>query len=61
MSFPRLIRAIAGASSKNRVGRDRVPTRSLTFHGIWKTSLLFLSSFKERDFEFSPFPRRVGG
>jgi hypothetical protein len=27
---------------------------NLTFHGIWKTSLLFLSSFKERDFEFPP-------
>jgi hypothetical protein len=24
---------------------------------IWKTSLLFLSSFKERDFEFSLLPR----
>jgi hypothetical protein len=33
----------------------------LTIQVIWKTSLLFLSSFKERDFEFSPFPPRVGG
>jgi hypothetical protein len=37
------------------------PLKKLTFHEIWKTSLLFLSPCRRETLNLPPFPHREGG
>ncbi|QFS43682.1 hypothetical protein GXM_01155 [Nostoc sphaeroides CCNUC1] len=43
-----------------RTTASRPCAYDMTIQVIWKTSLLFLSSFKERDFEFPPYRYVLG-